>query len=178
VQEAFAADDSDVERELEREKDEQVEDQADVRGKDPKARLPGWGTWVGEGVVESDRARARREAREKLAEMERAGKIAAVRQIRRDANLKHVIVSEKLDRQAAKYKARNPPNGVTKQHYERLLAMPVGKEWQTTATHHRLTMPAITTQTGVVIKPITARKLKHTPTTTATPLTTTKKKKN
>ena len=153
VREAFAGDESDMELELQREKNAEVEEAAGVAKKDTNA-LPGWGSWAGEGVVESQRAKERRLKREKEEDERRKAVLEKVRVIRKDADLKHVVLNEKVDRQAAVFKARAAPKGTTPEHYERMLSVPVGKEWQTTTAHRKMIVPKITVDKGKVIKPL------------------------
>lgn len=162
VREAFADDESDVELELQREKDAEIEELAGVEKSDSNV-LPGWGSWAGEGVVESQRAKERRLRREKEEEERRKAILEKVRTIRKDADLKHVVVNEKVDKKAAVYKARAVPKGVTPEHYERMLAVPVGREWQTSIAHRKMIMPKITVEKGKVIKPLSAPKKVSTP---------------
>ena len=157
VREAFADDESDVELELQREKDAEIEELAGV--KDSKADvLPGWGSWAGEGVVESQRAKERRLRREKEEDERRKAILEKVRVIRKDRDLKHVVINEKVDKKAAIYKAKMAPIGTTQEHYERMLSVPVGKEWQTSIAHRRMIVPKITVEKGKVIKPLAAPK--------------------
>lgn len=153
VREAFAADESDTELELEREKEEEIEELAGVGKRDTDV-LPGWGSWTGEGVVESQRAKERRLRREREEEERRKAVMEKVRIIRKDADLKHVIINEKVDKKAAIYKARAVPMGTTQDHYERMLAIPVGREWQTSIAHRKMIVPKITVEKGKVLKPL------------------------
>ena len=106
--------------------------------------LPGWGTWGGKGVRKQKNAKK------------------IVKQIpgihasqRKDANLKHVILSEKQDKKAAKYLTKDLPFPYTsKSQYEQKLAQPTGVEWTTRGTHKDMTMPRVLIKPGVLIKPV------------------------
>jgi len=156
VAEAFAADDDDLEAEIDAEKMADAEEQAGVDEEDPNKALPGWGSWTGEGVQESARARARREAREEAAAKARKAKIEETIAVRRDAALRHVIINEKLDKKILKYKLDQAPIGMSQEVYNRTLAIPVGKEWQSSSVHRELIEPAVTIRRGRVIEPMKA----------------------
>lgn len=157
VREAFADDESDVELELQREKDAEIEELAGV-GESKSEVLPGWGSWAGEGIVESKRAKERRLRREKEEEERKKAILEKVRIVRKDNDLKHVVINEKIDKKASIYKAKMAPIGTTQEHYERMLAVPVGKEWQTSIAHRKMIVPKITVEKGKVIKPLMAPK--------------------
>ena len=156
VAEAFAADDDDLEAEIDAEKMADAEEQAGVDEEDPNKALPGWGSWTGEGVQESARARARREAREEAAAKARKAKIDETIAVRRDAALRHVIINEKLDKKILKYKLDQAPIGMSQEVYNRTIAIPVGKEWQSSSVHRELIEPAVTIRRGRVIEPMKA----------------------
>ena len=155
VAEAFAADDSDLQAELDAEKVAEAEEQAGVE-KDGGApqQLPGWGQWAGEGVQESERARARREARERAEARARQAKIDEKIAVRRDAALRNVVINEKLDKKIIKYKLEHAPLGMSKEVYNRTVALPVGQEWQSARSFRERIEPAVRTQRGRVIEPM------------------------
>ena len=154
VAEAFAADDSDLQAELDAEKVAQAEEEAGLEKDSGAERLPGWGQWAGEGVQESARARERREARERAEARARQEKIDEKIAVRRDATLRNVVINEKLDKKILKYKLDHAPLGQSKEVYNRTIAMPVGKEWQTARAFKDLIEPAVRTQRGRVIEPM------------------------
>ena len=64
---------------------------------------------------------------------------------RQDAKTAHVIISEKKDKKAVKYLAKDVPYPYTSAaQYEQSLRQPTGVEWTTRTTHQRLTMPKLT----------------------------------
>ena len=74
---------------------------------------------------------------------------------RADYGKKHVIISEKRDKKAAKYLVKDLPYPYTSQaQYERSLATPVGTEWNTRVAFQRATLPKVTKKMGVVINPL------------------------
>lgn len=73
---------------------------------------------------------------------------------RKDAKLKHVILNEKADAKAVKYLVSSLPYPFTSiEQYERSLATPLGKEWNTVASFQQKTKPAIITKPGEIIEP-------------------------
>lgn len=84
IKSAFA--DDDVVHEFLKEKGAIENDELE---KDVDLTLPGWGTWAGEGVKASKKPKVIKKARPQPP--------------RRDAHLKHVIISEARDRKAAKH---------------------------------------------------------------------------
>ncbi|ORY61321.1 Utp14 protein-domain-containing protein [Pseudomassariella vexata] len=123
-------------RQIEEEDDEKVIDNT----------LPGWGSWVGEGVS----------AREKKRNQ---GKFLTTKEgtkpkDRKDARLQHVIINEKRIKKNSKYLASQLPyiyeNTV---QYERALRLPVGPEWVTKDTFQNATKPRVIMKQGI-IKPM------------------------
>jgi hypothetical protein len=90
LQAAFAGDD--VEAEFAAEKTAEVE--AELPSAEVAGQLPGWGTWSNQ-----QREPAWMVAAKAKAAAQRASAAAA----RKDANLKHVVISEKWDKKASKY---------------------------------------------------------------------------
>ena len=113
--------------------------------------LPGWGSWSGLGAKPNRWAEERKvsaaEARKAIVEA------AAAR--RKDAALRNVIVSEKRDKKAAQFTTAGVPFPFSsREQFERSLRAPIGKEWNTAASHKAMTAPAITTVKGALIAPI------------------------
>lgn len=74
---------------------------------------------------------------------------------RKDYGKGHVIISERVDKKAAKYQVRDLPYPYTsKAQYERSLEQPVGKEWNTRMGFQKATMPKVTKKMGTVIDPL------------------------
>ena len=88
IKSAFA--DDDVVQEFLKEKGTIEEDE---REKDIDLTLPGWGEWAGEGVKASKKPKLIKKAKPQPP--------------RRDAHLKHVIISEARDRKAAKHQVQS-----------------------------------------------------------------------
>jgi len=162
VREAFAADDSDLEREFEAEKNAEAEEAVGTaaEAKLAGARLPGWGHWIGEGVVEEPRAKARREREEKAREEAHRKKVEQKRAIRRDAAMRHVVINERTDKKLAQFQVQSLPSGETPQHHERMIAMPVGKEWQTVSMHNRAIVPPVVVERGAILQPLSKTDMK------------------
>jgi U3 small nucleolar RNA-associated protein 14 len=63
---------------------------------------------------------------------------------RSDANKKHVVISEKRDKKAAKFQIRDVPYPYTSRaQYEASLATPLGKEWNTQTGFQKSTLPRV-----------------------------------
>jgi U3 small nucleolar RNA-associated protein 14 len=63
---------------------------------------------------------------------------------RSDFNKKHVIVSEKRDKKAAKYMVKDLPYPYTsKAQFERSIDTPLGTEWNTRVGFQRGTLPKV-----------------------------------
>ncbi|MCJ1445833.1 MAG: hypothetical protein MMC23_006338 [Stictis urceolatum] len=115
--------------------------------------LPGWGTWVGEGLSKATRKSNVRHnrsfsqynsARNKLSE-------GVPSKQRKDRKLDKVIVSEKRVPKTAKYLASQLPHTFeTKAQYERSLRMPVGPEWSTKEVFQTQTRPRVLMKGGVI----------------------------
>ncbi|KFH45451.1 hypothetical protein ACRE_037860 [Hapsidospora chrysogenum ATCC 11550] len=138
LEKAFAGDD--VEAEFEREKDEVAEADDD---KIVDNTLPGWGSWVGEGV--SSREKKRHQGRF-LTKVEGIKK-----KDRKDAKLDRVIINEKRIKKNERYLASQLPYPFeTRAQYERSLRLPVGPEWQTKETFQDSTKPRVLLKQGVI----------------------------
>jgi U3 small nucleolar RNA-associated protein 14 len=109
--------------------------------------LPGWGSWVGEGLSKRDKQRNtgrwfRKEEGIKPAE-------------RKDAKLKHVIVNQKRVKKNVSYMAGALPFPFTNRaEYERSIRMPIGSEWNVKETFQESTKPRVLVKPGSVIKPM------------------------
>ena len=148
VEEAFpeaAGGDDDFEAE----KAKLVEREA-PRGEE-STEMPGWGSWGGLGARPDPRAERRKrsaaDARAKLLEQAAAQ--------RKDAALKNVIISEKRNKKAATFTTAGVPYPFTsREQFERSLRAPLGREWNTTASHKALTAPGVVVAKGVAINAI------------------------
>mmetsp|Transcript_6561 Transcript_6561/g.13216 ORF Transcript_6561/g.13216 Transcript_6561/m.13216 type:complete len:446 (-) Transcript_6561:1136-2473(-) len=113
--------------------------------------LPGWGSWSGVGVRPSrgSIAYAARQ-QQKLQE----ARTAALKR-RRDAAMSHVILNEKRLKGASHLTVPAVPHPFrTRELYEASLAMPLGKEWQTSSSFRRNIVPEVRVRAGAVIDPI------------------------
>jgi U3 small nucleolar RNA-associated protein 14 len=139
---AFAGDD--VEDAFEAEKAAVIADEDEKLIDDT---LPGWGSWVGEGLSKRDKQRNtgrwfRKEEGIKPAE-------------RKDASLKHVIVNQKRVKKNVSYMAGALPFPFTNRaEYERSIRMPIGSEWNVKETFQESTKPRVLVKPGSVIKPM------------------------
>ena len=51
-----------------------------------------------------------------------------------------------------------PPQYQTTKQFDALMAMPIGKEWQTSDSYQRLIQPEVLTKAGSIIKPLKYKK--------------------
>ncbi|MQM16357.1 hypothetical protein Taro_049311 [Colocasia esculenta] len=145
VRSAFAGDD--VEGEFEKQKMEVLDEE--VPEPEKPVLLPGWGEWTNvqqkKGLPKwilnehEDAKRKREEALKK----------------RKDAHLKHVIISEKIDKKADKLLTKTLPFPFTsKEVFEQSIRMPIGPEYNPAISHSALNRPAVVKRPGTIIKPI------------------------
>lgn len=105
--------------------------------------LPGWGSWVGEGV--SKREKNRHQGRF-LTKQE-----GIKRKDRKDAGLKSVIINEKRNKKNDKFMASQLPHPYeSRLQYERALRLPVGPEWMTKETFQEATKPRVLMKQGII----------------------------
>ncbi|CAA6669107.1 unnamed protein product [Spirodela intermedia] len=145
--EGCAFDLKDVEGEFEREKLEVLTQE--VPEPEKPVLLPGWGEWTRTQkkrglpkwmLNEHDEAKRKREEALKK---------------RKDAHLKHVIISEKMDKKAEKLHTRALPFPFTsKEVFEQSIRMPIGPEYNPAVSHNALNRPAVVKKPGIIIKPI------------------------
>ncbi|KAL2132102.1 hypothetical protein VTI74DRAFT_4225 [Chaetomium olivicolor] len=138
IERAFAGED--VHGQFEEEKAE-VEHEDDEKEVDNT--LPGWGSWVGEGV--SNREKKRHQGRF-------ITKVEGVKKKdRKDFRLKDVIINEKRVKKNDKYLASQLPHPFeSQQQYERSLRLPVGPEWSTKETFQDATKPRVIIKQGII----------------------------
>ncbi|KAF4992819.1 hypothetical protein FDECE_13605 [Fusarium decemcellulare] len=138
VARAFAGED--VVGDFEREKADVAEEDDD---KVVDNTLPGWGSWVGEGV--SNREKKRHQGRF-LTKVEGIKK-----KNRKDAKLDKVIINEKRVKKNDRYLASQLPHPFeSRQQYERSLRLPVGPEWMTKETFQDSTKPRVLMKQGII----------------------------
>ncbi|XP_068654191.1 uncharacterized protein [Aristolochia californica] len=145
IRQAFAGDD--VEGEFEKDKMEVLNEENPEPEK--PVLLPGWGQWTDiqqkRGMPawmleEHDNAKKKRED--------------ALNK-RKDAHLKHVIISEKVDKKAEKLLSKSLPFPYTsKEVFEQSIRMPIGPDFNPVASAAVLNRPAVVKRSGVIIKPI------------------------
>ncbi|OTB03671.1 hypothetical protein M426DRAFT_321596 [Hypoxylon sp. CI-4A] len=105
--------------------------------------LPGWGSWVGDGV--SNREKKRHQGRF-LTKQEGIKK-----KDRKDAGVQNVIINEKRVKKNDKLLASQLPHPYeSKLQYERALRLPVGPEWMTKETFQEATKPRILLKQGII----------------------------
>eukprot|EP00127_Corallochytrium_limacisporum_P002301 Clim_evm89s109 gene=Clim_evmTU89s109 len=158
VREAFAADEVTVMKEIEAEKEAEVEEAV---GETPEfgGMMPGWGEWVGREVKPSKKLeRARKRAKE-----QREEDIRNVKKSRKDAKLAGVIINERaLDRKANQHRVRasDVPHEYAKDKaiFEQAMAQPLGREWNTEQSFKHRIQPAVQTAAGRIIEPLTVNK--------------------
>lgn len=145
IQRAFAGDD--VEGEFNRAKAEVLD--KEVPASEGVVSLPGWGQWTHvqqrKGLPswilekEEEEKKKRDEARKK----------------RKDAKLKFVIISEKVDKKSTKFNTPSLPFPYeSKDAFERSMRMPLGPDFNTVRAHQNMIRPAVIKKAGVVIDPI------------------------
>ncbi|RFU31666.1 hypothetical protein B7463_g4677, partial [Scytalidium lignicola] len=138
IKRAFAG--ADVVGEFDVEKRQTIEDEDE---KVIDNTLPGWGSWVGNGVSKKDKKRNKGRVLTKIEGIKE--------QNRKDAKLERVIINEKRVKKNSKYLASSLPHPFeTRQQYERSLRLPVGPEWTTKETFQDATKPRILLKQGVV----------------------------
>ncbi|XWS09588.1 hypothetical protein CRYUN_Cryun39dG0002700 [Craigia yunnanensis] len=145
IRHAFAGDD--VEEEFEKDKQEIL------NGENPEpdkpVLLPGWGQWTHiqqKKGLPSWMLKEHEDAKRKREETLKK---------RKDAHLKHVIISEKLDKKAEKLQTKTLPYPFTsKELFEQSMRMPIGSESNPETAIRALNRPEVVKKPGVIIKPI------------------------
>ena len=136
IAKAFAIDD--VVAEFEAEKEEIVNQEAP---KEEDITLPGWGSWGGKDL----------KSKKKFLKNVPGIDISK----RKDKNLKHVIINEKVGKFAQKYQINKVPFPYkAKEQYERALDLPVGREWNTLGIYQKRIEPTVTVKKGSIIHPV------------------------
>ncbi|KAF8106106.1 hypothetical protein N665_0147s0062 [Sinapis alba] len=145
INRAFAGDD--VLDEFEKDKEEVLSQE--VSKPEKPVLLPGWGNWayMQRKIGMSKQMAQKHEAEKK--EWEKGLKT------RKDARLKHVIISEKVDKKAEKLHTRTLPFPHTsKEVFEHSMRMPIGPEFNPSTIVGELNRPEVVKKTGVIIKPV------------------------
>jgi U3 small nucleolar RNA-associated protein 14 len=134
------------------EKQALVEAEAGV-AEDPQ--MPGWGDWSGMGA----RVGRRQQERKRSAAEAREEQLAEAAARRKDSALRHVILSEKRDKKAAKFTVAAVPFPFkTREQFERSMRNPLGTEWNTVQSHAQLIQPRVSTVRGALIQPVSEKK--------------------
>ncbi|PPS20197.1 hypothetical protein GOBAR_AA00399 [Gossypium barbadense] len=152
IRHAFAGDY--VEEEFEKDKQEILNEENPEP--DKPVLLPGWGQWTHvqqkKGLPwwmlkeHEDSKRKREESLKK----------------RKDAQLKHVILSEKVDKKAEKLQTKSLPYPFTsKELFEQSMRMPIGSESNPETAIRSLNRPEVVKKPGVIIKPIKFVEMHH-----------------
>ncbi|XP_020575501.1 uncharacterized protein C57A7.06 [Phalaenopsis equestris] len=142
---AFAGDD--VEMEFEKEKINVLNEENPEPEK--PVLLPGWGQWTHvqqkkgiPSIITEEHEKAKRKREESLKK-------------RKDSHLKHVIISEKIDKKAEKLLAKTLPFPYTSNEaYEQSIRMPIGPDYNPAISIGALNRPAVVKRAGVIINPI------------------------
>ncbi|KAK8121004.1 U3 small nucleolar RNA-associated protein 14 [Apiospora kogelbergensis] len=130
----------DVVADFEQEKHE-LQDEQDEKTIDKT--MPGWGSWVGEGVSKREQKRHQGRFLEKQAGVKKTD--------RKDNKLKNVIISEKRTRKNDKYLASHLPHTYENEtQYERSLRLPLGPDWVTKQTFQAATKPRVMIKQGII----------------------------
>ncbi|KAF5017741.1 hypothetical protein F66182_10311 [Fusarium sp. NRRL 66182] len=138
VARAFAGED--VVGEFEAEKTHIAEDEDD---KVVDNTLPGWGSWVGDGVSSKEKKRHQGRFLTKVEGIKKKD--------RKDAKLDKVMINEKRVKKNDRYLASQLPHPFeSRQQYERSLRLPVGPEWQTKETFQDSTKPRVLMKQGII----------------------------
>ncbi|XP_062088871.1 uncharacterized protein LOC133795434 [Humulus lupulus] len=145
IHQAFAADD--VEDDFEKHK-QMILNEENPEPEKP-VLLPGWGQWTdvqNKKGLPSWMLKEHETAKRKREE--------AVKK-RKDAQLKHVIISEKVDKKAEKLYTKSLPFPYTsKEVFEQSIRMPIGPEFNPATAVGALNRPEVMKKPGQIIKPI------------------------
>ncbi|XVF74910.1 hypothetical protein PTKIN_Ptkin13bG0148200 [Pterospermum kingtungense] len=145
IRHAFAGDD--VEEEFEKDKQEVLNEENPEP--DKPVLPPGWGQWTHiqqKKGLPSWMLKEHEDAKQKREETLKK---------RKEAHLKHVIISEKLDKKAEKLQTKTLPYPFTsKELFEQSMRMPIGSESNPETAIRALNRPEVVKKPGVIIKPI------------------------
>ncbi|EOA19962.1 hypothetical protein CARUB_v10000213mg [Capsella rubella] len=145
IQRAFAGDD--VVDEFEKDKQEVLNQE--VPEPEKPVLVPGWGQWTN---IQNKRGLPSWMVREhEDANKKREQDLKT----RKDARLKHVIISEKVDKKADKLHTKTLPFPYTsKEVFEHSMRMPIGPEFNPATIVGALNRPEVVKKAGVIIKPV------------------------
>ncbi|KAH8897049.1 Utp14-domain-containing protein [Thozetella sp. PMI_491] len=138
IKRAFAGED--VVGDFEREKRGIEEDDDE---KEIDNTLPGWGSWVGDGVSKREQKKHKGRFITKVEGVKK--------EKRKDRNLDKVIINERRVKKNDKYLSSQLPFPFeSHQQYERSLRLPVGQEWMTKQTFQESTKPRVIVKQGII----------------------------
>ncbi|MCO5573156.1 hypothetical protein L7F22_026922 [Adiantum nelumboides] len=145
IQRAFAGDD--VEADFEQMKSEALNEEVPLG--EAALNLPGWGQWTD---VQKKRGPPHWMVKQQE-ELERKREQALNK--RKDSKMKHVIISERMDKKAEKFVAPTMPFPFkSRDVFERSIRMPIGREFNTDQAFRDMIRPAVVKDAGVIIAPI------------------------
>ena len=128
--------------------------ESDAPPAEDSGAMPGWGSWGGMGAKPPRRAPPKRAAEDVRAEL-----MAKAAASRKDAALRHVVISEKRDKKAAAFTTSGVPFPFkTREQFERSVRAPIGKEWTPSASHAAMTAPKVRIAKGAIIDPLADHK--------------------
>ncbi|KAL0846186.1 hypothetical protein Bca101_019432 [Brassica carinata] len=143
INRAFAGDD--VLDEFEKDKQEVLNQEVPEREK--PVLLPGWGPWT----TNKRGYHIKTTRKDEGAQRKRAQALKT----RKDARLKHVIISEKVDKKAEKLHTTTMPFPYTSNEvFEHSMRMPIGPEFNPSTVVGDLNRAEVVKKTGVIIKPV------------------------
>ena len=109
--------------------------------------MPGWGSWVGEGV----KKRKRKQPKVEQTQPAKAVKPSAI---------VHALDESVVKAPLMKYQVKEIPYPYkTREEYEAATSMPLGPEWQSLTAHSEAVQPKICARLGAVVPPL--RLAKH-----------------
>ncbi|RID75567.1 hypothetical protein BRARA_B02606 [Brassica rapa] len=145
INRAFAGDD--VLDEFEKDKEEVLNQE--VPKPEKPVLVPGWGDWTN---IQKKRGISKQMVQKHEAEKKEWEQGLKTR---KDARLKHVIISEKVDKKAEKLHTTTLPFPFTsKEVFEHSMRMPIGPEFNPSTIVGELNRPEVVKKTGVIIKPV------------------------
>ncbi|KAJ8327416.1 hypothetical protein QVD99_008042 [Batrachochytrium dendrobatidis] len=122
--------------------------------------VPGWGSWSGPGLLNSGNSKKNKHKKgdeqkgSKKTDTPTAATSLKSGPRRADSDLSHVIINTKAMSKVSKYVLPELPHGFyTSEQYERMIQMPLGREWNTQSVHGKLVKPRVQTKLGTVIQP-------------------------
>ncbi|KAI1325028.1 Utp14-domain-containing protein [Xylariaceae sp. FL0255] len=123
--------------EFQKEKDEIM---AEDDEKTVETTLPGWGSWVGEGIKKDNKHKRFFTKKEGIKPQDR-----------KDAKMANVIINEKRVKKNDKYLATQLPHQYeSRAQYERSMRLPIGPEFLTKESFQAATKPRVLVKQGII----------------------------